>query len=213
MRKIFVVTAISVVLVFILFGCSEPAYNGQAPDEGPIVFLELEDIRAESAPVEQAIADLTKMEKGTITSHYQGTLAFGNVVGYINEFVKLADDKYYITSTAINKDGSKGAVNSGVGSEYNIFAEIVSSVGFEELLNITEKLEIRKENKEMLFTYYYIPPMAESAPNELNFIEKEFYIFYRINSMGNLTDREIYAKYEINKGQEHYDFSKINVSD
>lgn len=210
MKKIFVVTAISAVLVFSLFGCSEPADNGQVPDEGMNVYSEMEVIKAESSPVEKALTDLLNMDNGVVANRYEGTFAFGDVTAYDNAFEKLSDDNYLITYAAINKDGSHGEITTTYGTAENVFGNQLMVEDFQTILESMDQLEITYLDSGIAFKYFYtMQPPADG--NSFDFVPVEAYYLYLLDSDGSFTGMELQAIYEINDGENHHDFIKTTI--
>ena len=210
MKKLFVVTVITSALLLGLFGCSKPLDSEHTPDKGQVIFSEMEDIKAESFPVEKAMAELLNMERGTIVDRYQGTFAFGDIMGYDNTFEKLGNNNYFITYTAIDGDGNREVVNATKGNSLSIFGNRLMLKDFNVLLNKTNQLEITKLDSGSIFKYYYTVQEKEDA-NLFEFVGVEAYYLYLLDAEGRLTGMEVHAIYEVNNGEEHHDFIRTTI--
>lgn len=212
MRRLFIVTVVTAVMVLSLFGCSEPSENGQNDLEGQNVFIELEDIKIQSSQVENALTELLEMEEGVVVNRYKGTFAFGDVSDYDNEFEKIDDNNYHIIYTAIDKDGNREVKNVADGTAENVFENQLMVEGFQKILGISDKLEITKEDSGSVFKYYYPIGEIEEA-DSFDFVGIEAYYLYFLDENGGFTGVEQHAVYEINDGEEHHDFVKTTISE
>lgn len=198
-----------IILMFSLFGCSEPLENGQNEVEGQNIFVELEGIKTQSFPVEQAMTELLNMEEGVVVNRYQGTFAFGDVIGHDIEFKKLGENNYNITSTAIDKDDNREVQKIIDGKAENVFYNMMVE-NLQEVLNITYKLEVAEEDSGRIFKYYYnFKEMEDDEPS--NFVGIEAYCLYFLDAKGSLTGMEQHAFYGIYDDEEHHDFIKKTI--
>jgi hypothetical protein len=197
-----------IILMFSLFGCSEPSENGQNDPGEPDTFVELEDIKTHSIPVEQGMTELLDMEEGMVVSRYQGTFAFGNVIGHDIEFKKLGENNYSITYTAIDK-GDNLETYPTDGNAENVFYHMMVE-NLQEVLNTAYKLEVTEEDSGRIFKYYY--DIVEIEGGDLfNFVGMEAYSLYFLDAKGRFTGMERHSFYEIYDGEEHHDFIKKRI--
>jgi len=195
-------------IVFSLFGCSEPSENGQNEAREPDTFVALEDINTHSIPVEQGMTKLLDTEEGMVISRYQGTFAFGSVMGHDIEFKKLGENNYSITYTAIDKDHNLETYHID-GNAENVFFDMMVE-NLQEVLNTAYKLEVTEKNSGKIFKYYY--DIEEIEDGDLfNFVGMEAYSVYFLDGKGRFTGMERHSFYEIYDGEEHHDFIKKTV--